>query len=205
MQYPYLSLVTDLCTAVRSLETVAQGIKLGPSPPKVELKKFSGDVIITLMRKLPDEGLKRKSVDTAGDLVKSNGRAAYLVSLILLERQHSVSTMDMEKNRIFFTCAKRESKESGKGKADYRVKVTTLATYSEEDQQGIAIPTGVPLKCPQCSGPHGVWSCRMFRSSSLRDRSKTVRQHRLCRACLSQGHNAKQCPRGFPCSKPGCG
>ena len=59
MQYPYLSLVTDLCTAVRSLETVAQGIKLGPSPPKVELKKFSGDVIITLMRKLPDEGLKR--------------------------------------------------------------------------------------------------------------------------------------------------
>ena len=101
MQYPYLSLVTDLCTAVRSLETVAQGIKLGPSPPKVELKKFSGDVIITLMRKLPDEGLKRKSVDTAGDLIKSNGRAAYLVSLILLERQHSVSTMDMEKNRIF--------------------------------------------------------------------------------------------------------
>ena len=95
MQYPYLSLVTDLCTAVRSLETVAQGIKLGPSPPKVELKKFSGDVIIN------DEGLKRKSVDTAGDLIKSNGRAAYLVSLILLERQHSVSTMDMEKNRIF--------------------------------------------------------------------------------------------------------
>ena len=205
MQYPYLSLVTDLCTAVRSLETVAQGIKLGPSAPKVELKKFSGDVIITLMRKLPDEGLKRKSVDTAGDLIKSNGRAAYLVSLILLERQHSVSTMDMEKNRIFLTCAKRESKESGKGKADYRVKVTALATYSEEDQQGIAIPTGVPLKCPQCSGPHRVWSCRMFRSSSLRDRSKTVRQHRLCRACLSQGHNAKQCPRGFPNSKPGCG
>ena len=101
MQYPYLSLVTDLCTAVRNLETVAQGIKLGPSPPKVELKQFSGDVIITLMRKLPDEGLKRKWVDTAGDLIKSNGRAAYLVSLTLLERQHSVSTMGMEKNRIF--------------------------------------------------------------------------------------------------------
>ena len=35
----------------------------------------------------------------------------------------------------------------------------------------------VPLKCPQCSGPHGVWRCWIFRSSSLRDHLKTVRQH----------------------------
>ena len=63
----------------------------------------------------------------------------------------------------------------------------------------------VPLKFPQFSGPHGVWRCRIFRSSSLRDRLKTVRQHRLCRARLSEGHNAKQCPRGFACARPGCG
>ena len=157
------------------------------------------------MRKLPDEGLRRKSVDRAGDLIKSNGHGCVFGFINFVREAAQRFSNGYGKELKFFPCAKRESKESDKGKADYRVKVTTLATYSEEDQQGIAIPTGVPLKCPQCSGPHGVWSCRMFRSSSLRDHSKTVRQHRLCRACLSQGHNAKQCPRGFPCSKPGCG
>ena len=34
------------------------------------------DVIISLMRKLPDEGLKRKWVDEA-DLIKRNGRADF--------------------------------------------------------------------------------------------------------------------------------
>ena len=66
------------------------------------------------------------------------------------------------------------------------------------------MPTRAPLKCPQCSGPHGVCRCRIFRSSSLRDRIKTVRQHRLSRACLSEGHSAKQCKRGFTCAKSGC-
>ena len=35
------------------------------------------DVIISLMRKLPDEGLKRKWVDKAGDLIKRKGRADF--------------------------------------------------------------------------------------------------------------------------------
>ena len=43
----------------------------------------------------------------------------------------------------------------------------------------------VPLKCPQCSGPHGVWRCWIFRSSSLRDHLKTVRQHSVAWRCIS--------------------
>ena len=35
------------------------------------------DVIIMLMRKLPDEGLQRKWVDRAGNLIKNKGRAEY--------------------------------------------------------------------------------------------------------------------------------
>ena len=94
-----LSFVTDPCTAVRSLETITQGIKQDPSLPKVELVKFGGDVIITLTRKLPDEGLKRKWVDKAGDLVKSKKVELRIwISLVLLERQHTVSAMDVEKN-----------------------------------------------------------------------------------------------------------
>ena len=183
------------------METIEQGIKQGPSLPKVELIKFSGNVIISLMRKLPDEGLKRKWVDRAGDLIKSKGRAAYLDFVSFFREAGQRVKNGHGKELKFSPCAGRESKESGKGKADYTLKVTTLATHSEEDQQGTAIPTGVPLKCPQCSGPHGVWSCRIFISSSLRDRSKTVRQHRLCRACLSQGHSAEQCPKRIPMLK----
>ena len=185
------------------METTEQGIKQGPSLPKVELIKFSGNAIITLMRKLPDEGLKRKWVDRAGDLIKSKGRAAYLDFVSFFREAGQRVKNGHEKELKFSSCAGRESKESSKGKADYTLKVTTLATHSEEDQQGTAIPTGVPLKCPQCSGPHGVWSCRIFISSSLRDRSKTVRQHRLCRACLSQGHSAEQCPKRIPMLKTG--
>ena len=81
-------------------------------------------MIITLTRKLPDEGLKRKWVDKAGDLIKSKGRAAYLdfVSFVR-EAAHRVNN-GCEKELKFSPCAERESKESGKGKADYPLKVT---------------------------------------------------------------------------------
>ena len=163
------------------------------------------DVIIMLMKKLPDEGLKRKWVDRAGDLIKNKGRAEYpdFVSIVGRAAEHINNRYGQELKSS--SNAEREKKESGIGKTDYPLQVTTPATHCQEDQQGTAVLTRVPLKCPQCSGPHGVWRCRIFRSSSLRDRLKTVRQHQLCRACLSEGHNAKQCPRGFACVRPGCG
>ena len=128
-----LSFVTDPCTAVRRLETIAQGIKQGPSLPKVELIKFGEDVIITLTRKLPDEGLERKWVDRAGDLIKSKGRAAYLDFVSFFREAGQRVKNGHEKELKFSSCAGRESKESSKGKADYTLKVTTLATHSEED------------------------------------------------------------------------
>ena len=104
-----------------------------------------------------------------------------------------------------FSSTERERKESVRGKADYPPKVTSLATASDETQRSLDMPTGVPLKCPQCSGPHRVWRCRIFRSSSLRDLLKTVIQHRLCRVCLSEGHSVKTCTKGFTSRKAGCG
>ena len=38
------------------------------------------------MRKLPDEGLRRKSVDRAGDLIKSNGHGC-IISFINFVRE----------------------------------------------------------------------------------------------------------------------
>ena len=163
------------------------------------------DVIIMPVRKLSEEGLKRKWVDRAGDLIKNKSRAEYsdFVSFVgkASERINNRYGQELRSS----PSAEREKKESGKGKKDYPLKFTTLATHCEEDQPGTAVLNRVLLKCPQCSGLHGVWRCRIFRISSLRDCLKTVRQHRLCRARLSEGHNAKRCPRRFACARPGCG
>ena len=80
-----LSFVTDLCTAVRSLETIAQGIKQGPSLPKVELIKFGGDV-------LKESGSIKQEISS-----RAKVELRIWISLVLLERQHNVSTMDVEK------------------------------------------------------------------------------------------------------------
>jgi len=163
------------------------------------------DVIIMLMRKLPDEGLNRKWADRAGDLIKDKGRAEFADFVSFIKRVAERINNRYGQELKPFSSTERERKESGRGKADYPPRVTSLATLSDETQQSLDMPTSVPLKCPRRSGPHGVWRCRIFRSSSLRDRLKTVKQHLLCRVCLSEGHSVMKCAKGFTCRKVGCG
>ena len=165
----------------------------------------NGDVIIMPMRKLPDESLKRKWADRAGDLIKSKGRAEYAEFVSFIKRAAELINNRYGQELKTFSSTERQKKESSRGKSDYPPRVTSLATTSDETQQSLDMTTRVPLKCPQCSGPHGVWGGLIFRSSSLRDRLKTVRQHRLCRVCLSEGHSVKKCTKGFNCRKAGCG
>ena len=56
------------------------------------------DVIIMLMKKLPDEGLKRKWVDRAGDLIRTKVELSIRISSVSLEGQKSVLTIDMDRN-----------------------------------------------------------------------------------------------------------
>ena len=163
------------------------------------------DLIIMLMRELPDESRKRKWADRAGDLMKSKGRAEYADFVSFIKRAAERINNRYGQELKPFSSTEREKKESGRGKSDYPPRVTSLATTSDKTQQSLEMTTRVPLKCPHCSGPHGVWRCRIFRSSSLRDRLKTVRQHRLCRVCLSEGHSIRECTKGFTCRKAGCG
>ncbi|XP_015754718.1 PREDICTED: uncharacterized protein LOC107334301 [Acropora digitifera] len=163
------------------------------------------DLIIMLMRKLPDESLKRKWADRAGDLLKSKGRAEYADFVSFINRAAERINNRYGQELKPFSSTESEKNESGRGKSDNPHRVTTLATTSDKTQQSLDMTTRVPLKCPQCSGPHGVWRCRIFRSSSLRDRLRTVRQHRLCRVCLTEGHRVKECTKGFTCRKAGCG
>ena len=87
------------------------------------------DVIIMPVRKLSEEGLKRKWVDRAGDLIKNKSRAEYsdFVSFVgkASERINNRYGQELKSS----PSAEREKKESGKGKTDYPLKFTTLATH----------------------------------------------------------------------------
>ena len=160
------------------------------------------DVIAMLMRKLPEEGLKRKWVDRAGDLIKTKGRAEFTDFVEFLQGVaerinnrygHELkSSLSIARNRMEYV----------KEKSDCQPKVTTLATQS--NHKNPELRPSLP-RCVQCSGLHGVWRCRVFRNSPLRDRVKVVQQHRLCRVCLAQGHIARFCGSGFRCRISGCG
>ena len=199
---------------------VAEAIKQGPSLPKVELMKFSGDPLeyvefVTNFRDNienqvsdesheSDESLKRKWVDKAGDLIKRKGRADFADFVEFVRR-----VADRINNRYgqelgSSSRGNREKKEPNKTK-DPPPKFTTLATQTDQNCLSQKTSPRPPWKCAQCSGPHNVWRCRKFRSASLNDRLKTVRQRGLCKLCLDQGHTAKQCDRGFTCLISGCG
>ena len=66
-------------------------------------------MIITLTRKLPDEGLERKWVDRAGDLIKSKGRAAYLDFVSFVREAAQRVNNGCGKEVKFSPCSERES------------------------------------------------------------------------------------------------
>ena len=135
------------------------------------------DIIISLMRKLSDEGLKRKWVDKAGDLIKRKGRADF-VEFVRRVADRINNRYGQELGSSF--PGNREKKEPNKIK-DPPPKFTTLATQTDQNCLSQKTPPRPPWKCAQCSGPHNVWRCRKFRSAPLNDRLKTVRQRGLGR------------------------
>ncbi|XP_076385698.1 uncharacterized protein LOC143264088 [Megachile rotundata] len=54
----------------------------------------------------------------------------------------------------------------------------------------------VPANCPVCNGPHGIWRCEKFHSSSIDARIATVREAALCPNCLRSEHNPEICRKG---------
>lgn len=46
-----------------------------------------------------------------------------------------------------------------------------------------------------CKQPHPAWRCDVFHKLPLSERKGLMKQHRLCRCCLSPGHKAMQCKR----------
>ena len=156
------------------------------------------DTIITLMRKLPEESLKRKWADKAGDLIKAKGRAEYK-DFVDFVRRAAERINNRYGQELKTSSSATDRKDTRSDKQDHRFKVTTLAAQSD---QALSLP---PAKCPQCSGPHRIWRCWKFKSSTVNERLKVVKQHSLCRSCLDEGHFTKSCTRGFSCKVDGCG
>ena len=163
------------------------------------------DTILMLMKKLPDEGLKRKWTDVAGDLICSKGQVDFSDFLSFIQkRADRLNNRFGQELRSAPPQQEKERRHGNKEKQELTLKATTLATQSKGN--GKAASTGsANLKCYRCSGPHAIWQCEIFKNASYEDRLRTVQQKKLCGSCLAHGHFSRSCPKGFSCRKPGCG
>lgn len=59
--------------------------------------------------------------------------------------------------------------------------------------------------CVKCKGDHHLFQCNSFKEMDVSDRSKLVRESRLCFNCLRPAHFARDCKLTITCTIPGCG
>ena len=189
---------SSLMEFVRHLDDSERALKsMGPSYSN---RLDNEDVIVMLMRKLPDEGLKRRWADKAGDLIKSNGVVQFDDFVQFLKK-----VAGRINNRFGRELKQQNEDEKPFNRPRFRQRrrANVNAIHGGTDEENSPAKAG--HKCQQCSGPHGIWRCQVFKSLATKDRLKTVKQHKLCRICLGEGHFARSCRSGFTCRIAGCG
>ena len=194
---------TSLMDFVRKLEDTKRVLtSMGP----LYLSRLNNeDTILMLMKKLPDEGLKRKWTDVAGDLICSKGQVDFSDFVNFIQkRADRLNNRFGQELKSSLPQHEKERRHGNKEKQDLPFKATTLATQSRGNRKS-ANTGSATLQCYQCSGPHAIWQCETFKNASYEDRSRIVQQKKLCGSCLSHGHFSRSCPKGFSCRKPGCG
>lgn len=163
------------------------------------------DTILKLMKKLPNEGLKRKWTDIAGDTICSKGHVDFYDFLNFIQkRADHLNNRFGQESKSSPLQQEKEKRYGNRGKQDPPINATTLTTQSKGSRK----PTdtrSATLKCYQCSGPHAIWHCEVFRNLSHEDRLRTIEQKKLCGSCLGHGHFSRSCPKGYSCRKPRCG
>ena len=158
------------------------------------------DIIVMLMKKLPEDGLKRKWADKAGDIIKTKGLVTFndFVSFV----KHIAGRINNRYGRELKLIHEQKRSLVNKQGSDQSRGIYTGATQNKVEDERKAQRL---RKCPQCSGPHGIWRCQVFKSAGLDDRLKIVKEHKLCNICLDDGHFARFCRSGFTCRVAGCG
>ena len=155
------------------------------------------DTILMLMKKLPDEGLKRKWTNIAGALICSKGQVDFSDFLSFIQkRADRLNNGFGQELRSAPPQQEKGRRHGNKEKQELTLKATTLATQKKGN--GKAASTGsASLKCYRCSGPHAIWQCEIFKNASYEDPLQTVQQKKLCVSCLAHGHFSRSCPKGF--------
>ena len=182
---------------VRHLEDSERALK--SMGPRYSARLDNEDVIVMLMRKLPEERLKRMWADKAGDLIKGKGLAQFDDFVNFLKK---VAGRINNRFGRELKSSSHDQKSHHRGKLDEQRKINANAIQNEfNEERGI---TRTSRKCPQCLGPHGIWRCPTFKGLAVKDRLKVVKQRKLCRICLDEGYFARSCNSGFTCRKEGC-
>ena len=189
---------TALMGFVRQLEDSERALKrMGTSYSN---RLDNEDVIVMLMKKLPEDSLKRKWADKAGDIIKNKGLVTFNDFVSFVKRiAGRLNNRYGRELKLANESTKSQMYKSGSDRA--------RGIYAGATQNRVEDERKTPKlrKCPQCSGPHGIWRCQAFKSAELEDRLKTVKEHKLCNICLDEGHFARFCRSGFTCRVSGCG
>ena len=62
----------------------------------------------------------------------------------------------------------------------------------------------IDSNCPLCNADHRISNCEKFKNMKTQDRYDFAKEKRLCFACLSDNHAAKECPRTKKCGIDNC-
>lgn len=144
----------------------------------------SEDLIKMLMRKLPDETLKKRWVERAG---------------MILEDRPSVKFMDFHafidsQSRRLNNAFSDELKESSIRAPRFTSLAATSADKEDNRRMG--------KKCSFCStlDSHSLWKCEMFRQAPQSSRYSFVVKSGYCLRCLRKGHFLNECKSKLSCS-----
>ena len=131
------------------------------------------DLIKMLVRKLPEEFLKRRWVDKVGDLLTKQTRIEFQNFIDFVKRQGQALNNTYGEELL-------KPKPSAS-------KVMSVRSSSQR------------LTCAHCSGQHPIWSCDLFKRLSLNEKLKTVYKAKLCKRCLKGNHFQNECRSNFKC------
>ena len=96
------------------------------------------DTILMLMKKLPDEGLKRKWTDVAGNLICSRGQVDLSVFLRFIQkRADRLNNRFGQELRSALLQQEKERRHGNKEKQELTLKATTLATQSKGNGKAV--------------------------------------------------------------------
>ena len=103
--------------------------------------------------------------------------------------------------QLGFSWPSNRARKESNWTRDWPPRFTTLATSHCQSQK---MPPRLYWKWAQCSEPHNDWRYKKFRSASLNDRLKNVRQRGFVN-CVLTNDLLQNCAIGYSCRLSGCG